>query len=87
MSPAQLLGTTPVRARVKPASLKVIIPPPQVTEDAPAGEEEGETVNEEGNGAASQPDGGSASTMVQASAQVEDKPIVAHEPNSKKQEK
>jgi hypothetical protein len=59
-----------------------------VTEDAPAGEEEeGEAVNEEGNGAASQPDGDSASILVQASAQVEDRPIVAPEPNSKKQQK
>jgi hypothetical protein len=37
-------------------------------------------VNEEGNGAASQPDGAVAtSPLIEASASVEDKPIVAHE--------
>lgn len=80
----QLLGTTPVHARVKPASLKVIIPPPPPAEeatDAPAGE--GEAANEEGSGAASQPDGAPATPLVEASAQVEDKPVVAPEPNKK----
>jgi hypothetical protein len=39
-------------------------------------------VNEEGNGAASQPAGAAGtSPLVEASAVVEDKPIVAHEPN------
>lgn len=114
-----------MHARVKPASLKVIVPPPPPPsaeeaeaaaaeaedEGAPAGEESGEDddddgtvslqggngkeegdkgssskhVNEEGNGAASRPDSEgtvAVSPLVEASAQVEDKPIVAHKPNS-----
>lgn len=82
----ELLGETPVHARVKPASLKVIIPPPPVaaeTDDKSAESAEGqgdEKVNEEGNGTASQPDGAPASPIVENSVKVEDKPIVAPEP-------
>lgn len=94
--PLQLLGETPVTARVQPASLKVIIPPPPVQEtpEADSAADDSATadlpleadddiagVNEEGNGAASQPDGAAGtSPLVEASAAVEDKPIVAHEP-------
>lgn len=76
----ELLGETPVHARVKPASLKVLIPPPPVADDDKSAEEGAEAVNEEGNGAASQPDGAAATPLTQASAEVENKPIVAHEP-------
>lgn len=78
----ELLGETPVHARVKPASLKVLIPPPPVADDdAESAEEGAEAVNDEGSGAASQPDGAAATPLTEASAQVENKPIVAHEPN------
>jgi hypothetical protein len=88
----ELLGETPVHARVKPASLKVIIPPPPVVqagaEDADAAAEGGEgegssavAANQEGSGSASKPDDAPAGSAVEASAQVEDQPIVAPEPN------
>jgi hypothetical protein len=78
----ELLGETPVYARVKPASLKVLIPPPPVADDdAESAEEGAEAVNDEGSGAASQPVGAAATPLTEASAQVENKPIVAHEPN------
>jgi len=88
----QLLGETPVHARVKPASLKVIVPPPPPVTTPEEGEEaaegEGEASNEGGSGAASQPSEGTVSTpLVEASAQVEDKPIVAHAPNNAKDNK
>lgn len=88
----QLLGETPVHARVKPASLKVIVPPPPPVTTPEEGEEaaegEGEAVNQEGSGTASQPSERTVSTpLVEASAQVEDKPIVAHAPNNAKGDK
>lgn len=87
----QLLGETPVHARVKPGSLKVIVslPPVVATTESEApegqaaelakGQASAEGANDEGNGSASLPDGSQgASALVEASAQVEDKPVVAH---------
>ena len=77
----QLLGETPVHARVKPGSLRVIVPPPaavpaEEVDSAEAGDEP-VIANQEGKGSASQPDGAPTEPLVEASAQVENHPIVA----------
>lgn len=93
----QLVGETPVHVRVKPASLKVIVPTPPPAAAAPADDDEdvlaeaaaGEQVSEgvgkqeDSGGASGQAsDGGVPNALIEASAGVEDKPIVAHTPKN-----
>jgi hypothetical protein len=83
----ELLGETPVHARVKPASLRVVVPRPPAAAAAGAGSEAA-AVN--GNSAAPQgaPGAGAApaaaddpaAQLVQESARVESLPVVAPEP-------